>query len=131
VTDGDDDGGGSGGDGETSNVEKAVMAVSIAFTVALFAFAGWQMIQTPVQTAPEATVIGTNTLENGSVAVSLRLRNPADVGFVSVTVESPCTNPPAEVSFSYVPADTIRTGTIICPSGTTDPTVEVSSWVQA
>jgi hypothetical protein len=75
------------------------------------------------------TVVGTEPLPNGSVAVTVELRNPMDVGLVTATVESDCTSPPAEVQFSYVPASTRRTGTLVCPAGTTDPSVSMANWV--
>ena len=115
---------------EHSTAEKAVMVVSIAFTISLLAFAGWQMATAPSTGAePTVSVVETEPMENGSVAVTVRLRNSKDVGLVSATVSADCTSPPAEVAFSYVPAASDRTGTIVCPPGTTDPDVSMASWV--
>lgn len=123
-----DDGNGGSGQG-TSTAEKAVIVISVAFTLLLFAYAGWQIATPPRTDVPQASVVGTEQLDDGSVAVTVRLRNPKDVGLVSATVESNCTTPPPQVEFSYVPASTTRTGTLVCPSGTTDPSASVANWV--
>jgi hypothetical protein len=128
-------GNGSGGNGDgsedqgTSTTEKAVIAVSVAFTVLLFAYGGWQVVTAPAADVPRASVVGTEPTASGDVAVTVRLTNPRDAGLVTATVESDCTSPPPEVQFQYVPASTTRTGTLVCPHGTTDPNVSVSSWV--
>lgn len=115
---------------EPSAAEKAVMVVSIAFTVSLFAFAGWQMAMAPSDGAePEVSVVGMEPMEDGSVAVTVRLRNPRNVGLISATVSSNCTSPPTELEFSYIPADSDRTGTLVCPPGTRTSSVSVVSWV--
>lgn len=118
----------SDGQDKPSTPEKAVMAVSIVFTVLLFAYAGWQMAMTPSGTTPQPTVVGTETLENGSVAVTVRLRNSQGIGLISATVSSNCTSPPAEYRFTYVPAVSDRKATLVCPPGTSDPSVSISNW---
>ena len=114
-----------------STVEKAVMAVSVAFTLLLFAYAGWQLVAVPSGGVPAASVADSQTLSNGSVAVTVRVRNPSNVGLITATVESPCTDPPVELQFTYLPADATRTGTLVCPPGSTSPTVSVTSWERA
>ena len=111
--------------------EKAVMALSVAVTVLLFAYAGSQALGAPVSAPPEATVLGTERLPNGSVAVEVRIRNPRDVGLITATVQSDCTDPSAEVQFSYLPADGEQRGGLVCPANTTSPNVSVSNWVVA
>ena len=112
-----------------STARRVVIGVSVAFTVLLFAYAGWQMVTPPQTDVPRASIVGTEAGQDGSVAVTVRLRNPKDVGLITATVESNCSSPPARVEFSFVPASTTRTGTLVCPPGTTDPTVSVASWV--
>jgi hypothetical protein len=75
------------------------------------------------------SVVGTETVENGSVAVEVRLRNPRGVGLVTATAQSDCSSPPTQVEFSYVPAASTRTGTLVCPAGTTAPNVSLANWV--
>ena len=107
------------------------MVVSAAFVILLFAYAGWQMATVSNTGTPRVSVANTQTLENGSVAVTVRLRNPTNVGLLSATVESECTSPPAEVQLTYVPADATRKGTLVCPPSSTSPTVSVVSWKRA
>ncbi|WP_254546558.1 hypothetical protein [Halomarina pelagica] len=52
------------------------------------------------------------------------------VGLVSVTVEANCTPPPTELTFQHVSTDSRRVGRSVCPPGTTDPGVSVSSWAR-
>lgn len=122
-----DDGGGR----VPGTVEKALMALSVAFTVALVAYAGWQLAVAPADpTAPEVRIVDTETLPDGSVAVTIELHNDGVTGLRTATVESSCTNPPTEVTFSMVPADATRRATLVCPPGTTTPTVTVTNWVE-
>lgn len=107
------------------------MIVSVLLTVVLFTFAGWQMVSGPTAAQPQATVVGTQTTANGSVVVTVELRNRQDIGLVSATVEADCDTPPPEVGFEYVPADSVRRGQLVCPPGSGTPTVSVSSWVNA
>lgn len=109
--------------------EMAVIALSVAITVLLFAYAGWQMVTPPEGGTPEVSVVGTETMPNGNVAVTVRLRNPRDVGLITATVESSCSSPPTRVEMSFIPASSTRTATLVCPPGTTDPGVSVVNWV--
>jgi hypothetical protein len=126
-----DDGGQSDGSPDPSIAEIAVMAISVLFTLSLVAYGGWQMATAPSATTPEATAVASESTPNGGVVVTVRLRNPGDVGLVSATVEANCTTPPPSVQFSYVPAASTREGKLVCPAGTTDPNVSVASWVTA
>lgn len=116
---------------DASTAEKVVMVLSVALTIVLFAYAGWQIVTPPQAETPEATVVEETSLEDGSVAVTVQLRNPSDVGLITATVESNCTSPPPQVEFSYVPASSTRTGTLVCPPGATDPSVSLANWVPA
>lgn len=114
---------------QASAAEKAVLAISIVLTVVLFAYGGWQIVSPPQGPVPEAAITETQPLEDGSVAVTVELRNPTDVGLVTATVQSNCSSTPPQVEFSYVPASSTRTGTLVCPPGTTDPSVSLTNWV--
>lgn len=131
---GDGDGGGSNGgdDGGSDDVpaaEKVVMAASVAFTVALFGVAVWYAVTGSGAVAPTVSVVESQPTADGGVAYTVVLHNPGDVGLVSATVEAGCADPPAEVVFENVPASGRRTGTVVCPPGTTDPAVSVSTWI--
>lgn len=123
------DGDGDGSDEGVSTVEMAVILVSVLFTLLLFGYVGWQMVAAPSGTTPSVSVVGTEPVDNGSVAVEVELRNPRGVGLVTATVQADCSSPPPQVSFSYVPAASTRTGTLICPPGTTAPNVSLANWV--
>lgn len=112
--------------------EKAMMALSFLFTVALLSYVGWQVVAGPASAPePSVQVAGTETLSDGRVAVTVELRNQQDRGLIAATVESRCTSPPASVQFTYVPADATQTGTLVCPPGTENPQASVTSWVEA
>lgn len=121
---------GGGGSDTVSTAEKAVMAVSAAVTVALFGFALWHALAGPGAVAPNVAVVDSQPAPSGGVAFTVELRNRGDLGLVSATVEAGCTDPPTEIVFQNVPADGHRTGTVVCPPGTSDPGVSVTTWVQ-
>ena len=114
---------------EVSTAETLVMVLSVAFTLALFGVAVWYALTGPAAPAPTVHVVGSQPAPDGGVAYAVELRNPGDVGLVSATVEAGCTDPPPEIVFENVPADGRRTGTVVCPAGTSDPAVTVSTWV--
>ena len=129
-------GGGNGGDQGSedsgpSTVEKAVMVISVGFTLALFAFVIAQALTTPTAVNPTVSVLGTQPMENGDVRVEVRLTNPSDVGIQFATAQVNCTSPPPEIQFQHIPADDYQIGYVVCPSGTTDPNASVSSWIEA
>lgn len=134
----DGDGSGqTGGSGQsnakrkTTTAQKVVMAVSVVFTLSLIVYGGWQMATAEEAVTPNATVVGTQTMPGGDVAVTVQLTNPGDVGLVSTTVEANCSMPPPSVELTYVPASSTRRATLVCPSGTTAPNVSVTNWVTA
>lgn len=120
-----------GDDEGTSPGERLLMAVSVAFTLLLFAFALWQGVTTPTAAEPTASVAGTETLPDGDVRVAVVLRNAQDTGLVLATVEVDCGTPPPELTFEHVPADDVRTGHVRCPPGTEAPNATVSAWTEA
>lgn len=126
-----DDEGGAGTDDSDgmSAAEQAVMAASVGFTVALFGVALWYAFTGPGAVTPAVTVLDSQQSPGGDVVFTVELRNPGDVGLVSVTVSAECTDPPTELTFENVPATARRTGRVVCPPGTSDPSVSVSSWV--
>lgn len=119
---------GSEAAGGISWLRLTFAAFGVLLTVAFVSFALWQALAAPSVSAPEATVVGTQTAENGDVLTTVQLRNPTDRGMASVTVESGCTDPPTELTFENVPPGGRRMGTMVCPPGTVNPTVAVSTW---
>ena len=81
---------------------------------------------------PHATVVGTETLPDGRIAVTVALHVPEHTGLITATVSSACSSSQsASTTFTNLPADSTWTGTVLCPAGTTDPTASVDSWVEA
>ena len=114
-----------------SLADRLIVVTSTVFTLLLFAYVIWQGATTPIDASPTATVVGTDTLQDGSVEVTVEFENPQDIGLVSATVEVDCGTPPPELTFDHVPADDRRTGYVICPSGTENPSASVTSWTEA
>lgn len=114
---------------ESTLVQTVVILISAALTVLLFAYAGWQIALAPQADVPEVSVVGTEQLADGSVAVRVQLETPQDAGLVSATIESNCASPPVQVQVNYVPPSSSRTATLVCPPGTTDPGASLVNWV--
>lgn len=119
------------GEGGPSTVEKGVMVISTAFTLALFAFVIWQAVMATPGVAPQASVVDTQSMADGGVAVTVRLRNPSDVGLQMAVVEVDCASPPPAVQFQNVPAADYEVATVKCPRGTSNPDASVSWWIEA
>lgn len=124
-------GGQSRNEQRTTTAEKAVMVVSVLFTLSLITYGGLQMVTTPDGTTPNAAVVETEPLPSGEVAVTIRLTNPGDVGLISTTIAANCSTPQPSVQLTYVPASSTRQGTLVCPPDTTNPNVSVTNWVTA
>ena len=116
-------------DQEVSTAEKVLMVISVGVTLLLFGYVAWQATEPPNKSLPEANVVGTETAANGSVIVHVKLTNPGDRGLISATVKANCAQPPPDVTFDYIPADGTERGVLVCPAGTSQPSVSVSSWV--
>lgn len=112
-----------------STAEKALTVLSIGFTVLLFGYIASQAVQPPAGVHPQAEVVGTEQLSRRSVVVHVKLTNPGNEGLISATVEASCGQPPPDTTFDYVPAGGRERGVLVCPQGTTNPTVSVSAWV--
>lgn len=118
----------SGGDDEPSAAEWAVMALSAAVTLSLFAFVAWHAATTPAGGPPEATVIGTEPAGDRLV-LTVEVHNPKTIGLESVTVSVECAN--EALRFTHVPTNARRTGTVVCPATATDPSAAVQNWIEA
>lgn len=111
--------------------EKVMTTISVVVTVLLFGYVAWHAVQPPTGATPEAQVVGTEALSNGSILVRAELTNPSHKGLISATVEASCGQPPPSTSLSYVPAGGREQAVLVCPPNTTDPSVSVSAWVPA
>lgn len=111
-------------------VEETVMVLSGLFTLALFGFAIWQAVTGAGAVDPSVVVTDSRETADGEVMYEVELRNEGDAGLVAATVHARCESPPIELGFENVPAGGYRRGTVVCPSGTDDPRVLVTTWIQ-
>lgn len=109
--------------------EQVVVATSVILTVALLGYATWQMFTIPTAATPQVSVEDTQTQPDGSVRVTIALSNPQDRGLEQVTVKTTCQNKSVLVQFSYVSAGSTQTAYVMCPPGTDNPEVSLSSWI--
>lgn len=107
------------------------MAVSTLLALALIAYLLYQAVTLPSNGAPKAEVAGVETMPEGDVLVTVTLINEGPLGMREVGVEIRCGDPPVEITFENVPAQSTRTGKALCPPGTTQPEVGVSFWRSA
>lgn len=126
---------GDGGSGESqrpSTAEKVTTAVSVLFTVSLFAFLVWQTLQAPAAGSPDATVESVERLPDGRVGVTVVLTNTGREGLLSATVAVDCDRPPPSVQFTHVSVDGRQTAVVACPAGTgQNATANVTVWQTA
>lgn len=115
----------SAGDDEPTRPELAVAGVSVLLTALLFGYVAWHGVTTP-DANPEAAVVETE-LDGDTLLVTVEVTNPGGPGLRSVTVSVDCAN--ESLTFTHVPTEDYRTGTVVCPAGTTDPTATVDGWV--
>ena len=112
--------------------QKAAMVAGGVLTAIVLAYLVFQFATVAPTAPPRATVIGTEPLPDGRVAVTVALHVPEHTGLTTATVSSSCwSSQSASTTFSNLPADSTWTGTVICPAGTTNPTASVDSWVEA
>lgn len=119
----------SGGDDEISFAEGAVVVVSVAVTLSLFGYVGWHAATTPTSATPGASVVDTQTADDGRTLVTVEVYNPASTGLESVTVSADCTD--ASLTFEHLPTDARLTGTLVCPSSVEDPSVSIRNWIES
>lgn len=129
--DGDDGGGTDADANDVSTVERAMTVVSVAVTLALLGLVVWQSMTAPTDVQPRVGVVGVENGSEGRVEVAVELVNVGSVGLDSATVEVACGSQPRSVTFEHVPASGRRQATVVCPAGTTEPNVSVTSWQEA
>lgn len=119
----------SAGDDAPSPAEWAVMAISVALTLALFGYVAWHAATTPADGPPEASVAGTEPTEDGRLAITVEVANDGRTGLESVTVGVDCAV--ESITFQHVPADARRRGVVVCPPDSEAPSADVRSWIEA
>ena len=118
----------AGGD-DPSPAEWVVMAVSVALTLFLFGFVAWHAATIPSDAVPQASVVATETLDDGRTLVTVELYNPGSTGLESVTVSTGCDA--ESITFHHVPTDAELSGTFVCPANADTPSVAIENWVKS
>lgn len=123
------DGDGSFDGGET--LEAAVVVLSAVLIVGLLGYLLLQAVVGPGSPDPTATVESVEPLSsNGDrLQVTVALVNEGDTGLESVEVQVRCGGTERSLVFTQVPAQGHRTGTAVCPAGSS-PTASVATWVE-
>ncbi|MFD1512121.1 hypothetical protein [Halomarina rubra] len=116
---------------DVSPLETALSVLSVAFTVALFAFVLYQTVSTPMAADPTVRVLATETTDSGEVLVTVELRNQQGSGLASATVEVACDDPAPDVTFEHVPADGTEEGVVRCPADSNTTDAAVATWIPA
>lgn len=124
--------GGLGQDGGELLELTIVVASALLIAVAL-GYVGWQATVTTADGVPTATVEAIEPMpasDDDRRRVTVRLDNRHGTGLSSVQVAIQCGDAERSLAFAHVPADGGRTGTVVCPAGTT-PVAEVVTWIEA
>lgn len=116
-------------------LEASIMIVSALLLVGLLGYIASQAIVAPTDAEPTATIDSVERLPSespqaGSIRVTVSLENEGENGLRSVEVAVRCGSVERSLLFTHVPARGHRTGTVICPPGTT-PTASVTTWIEA
>lgn len=122
----------SADDTDVKTFELVIVAVAVAFTVALFSFAAWHALAGATDARPTATVTGVAAATGNATYYDVSIRNPGDAGVASATVAVECPDPARTVTFENVPANVYRNATVRCPPGggaSADATATVVSWI--
>ncbi|MFD1646503.1 hypothetical protein [Haloarchaeobius litoreus] len=116
-------------------LETGIMIVSALLLVGLLGYIASQAIVAPTAAEPTATIDSVEPLpsdspQGGSIRVTVSLENEGETGLSSVEVVVRCGSVERSLVFTHVPARGHRTGTVICPRGTT-PTANIAAWIEA
>lgn len=113
-------------------LETVVMVVSALLIVGVTAYLASQALTTPTAPNPTATVGAVEPAPGAGedIHVTVNLDNEGEIGLASVEVMVQCGSVERSLSFTHVPARGHRTGTVVCPAGTT-PRASVATWVEA
>ncbi|MXR40201.1 hypothetical protein GRX01_02355 [Halobaculum sp. WSA2] len=116
-------------------LEAGIMVVSALLIVGLLGYIASQAIVAPTAAEPTATIDSVERMppespQAGRVRVTVGLENDGETGLGSVEVAVRCGSVERSLVFTHVPARGHRTGTVICPRGTT-PDADVVAWIEA
>lgn len=112
-------------------LELAIVATSVVLIVGTLGFVAWQAVGTQTGADPVATVEEVSTVaDTDRLRVVVRLENRRTTGLTSVQVGVSCGATRRSLEFTHVPTGGHRTGSVVCPAGTT-PDATVETWIEA
>jgi hypothetical protein len=110
-------------------LERAIVVASVLLLAGTIGFVAWQATGTSPGADPVATVEEVEATDDDRLRVVVGLENRRSTGLSSVRVGVRCGSAERSLEFTHVPAGGYRTGTVVCPAGTT-PDASVESWVE-
>lgn len=114
-------------------LERAIVVASVLLVLGTLGYVGWQATGTTADGVPSATVERVEPMPGPDAdrsRVRVRLDNRRGTGLATVSVAVHCGDAERSLSFEHVPAGGHRTGTVVCPGGST-AVAEVVSWQEA
>lgn len=112
-------------------VERAIVVVSVLLIAGMLGYVFWQASSGPSTPDPAAEVASVESRQGSEQqSVTVTLTNTGDTGLSTVWVSVRCGDRAATLEFTHVAGGARRTGTVICPAGTT-PEASVQSWIKA
>jgi len=127
----DEDSEADGGPTGADLLERAIVVASVLLIAGMLGYVLWQAAVTPAPADPVATIDGTEPMsDTDRQRVTVRVENRGGTGLTSVRVAVRCGGQESSLEFAYLSPGGRRTGTVVCPAGTT-PEVVVETWVSA
>lgn len=112
-------------------LELVIVVASVLLIAGMLGYVLWQAAVTPEPADPVATVDGVEPMADADrQQVTILVENEGGTGLTSVRVAVRCGSLESSLEFAYLSPGGRRTGTVVCPAGTT-PEVAVENWVEA
>lgn len=108
---------------DLSGAEKALIVASVAVTLSLFGYLGYEAMTSPPGAAPRVLV---EPADSGAWVV---LANDGSAGIAQASVRASCGGKELFVDFANVPADARRRAHVACAEGAVE--AELASWMPA
>lgn len=117
--------------GAADLLEQLIVAASVLLIIGTLGYIAWQAAGTSTTADPVASVDTVEATSGGErLRVVVRLDNLRGTGLTSVQVAVRCGVTERSLEFTHVPAGGHRTGSVVCPAGTT-PEAIVETWIEA
>jgi len=114
-------------------LERTIVVASVLLVLGTLGFVGLQAVGTTADGVPSATVERVEPMPGPDAdrsQIHVRLDNRRGTGLSTVSVTVRCDDATRSLSFEHVPAGGHRTGTVVCPDGST-AVAEVVTWQEA